>query len=290
MKTLASIAGIGLCISLAIALAQNQTPPPESADVPGRALIPAGDFWMGRVHFFLPDAVGILERDRQDDFPSHRVYIDAFYLDKYDVTNEDYAKFLAAKGGKKPWHWTGGRIAKGEERFPVVNVSWADAHDYCEWDGKRLPTEAEWEKAARGGLDKNQFVWGNVFAPGAEGEAGGRGRGARSAAAKPPANFHSTGEVQVGKYPPNRYGLFDMAGNVWQWVEDWYERNYYGISPIRNPKGPETGMYKVFRGGGWSDEEERNLMPSNRNYTDPVERSLTISFRCAKSAAVASEK
>ena len=286
MKRVVLSAAVCLGVSLAIALAQEQQSAPSYPEVPGMAVIPAGDFWMGRVHFFLPDGVGILERDRQDDFPAHKVYLDAFYIDKYDVTNEDYAKFLAAKGGTPPWHWKDGKVPKGQEKFPVVNVNWEEANAYCGWAGKRLPTEAEWEKAARGGLDRKQYVWGNVFAPSAEGEGGGGGRGGRGGrnAAKPPANFHSTGEVEVGKYPPNGYGLFDMAGNVWQWVNDWYERNYYSISPLKNPKGPENGMYKVFRGGGWSDEEERNLMPSNRNYTEPVERSLTISFRCAKSA------
>ena len=242
------------------------------------AQIPQGPFWMGRVHFFLVDAVGWFERDRQDDFPAHKVSLDTYWIDKYEVTNQDFEKFLNAKGdGKKPWHWPKGRIPQGEEKLPAYNVDWYQAQAYCGWLGKRLPTEAEWEKAARGGLDRKKFGWGDVVPAESEPTAG------RAAArAKLPANFNSTRAIEVGRFSPNGYGLFDMAGNVWEWTNDWYERNYYSISPLENPRGPEKGQYKVFRGGGWNDAEERNLMPSFRNYTDPLERSITIGFRCAK--------
>lgn len=246
------------------------------------SLIPAGDFWMGRTFFFLPDAIGYFERDRQDDFPAHRVFLDAFYIDEYEVTNEEFARFLAAKGGTKPWHWAHGEIPKGEEKFPVYNVDWFQADAYCGSAGKRLPTEAEWEKAARGGLDRNHYAWGNSLR-GEPASATPVANGKRPAA-KPPANTGSKGPVEVGKYPPNGYGLFDMIGNVWEWTNDWYERNYYSISPLKNPKGPEQGQVKVFRGAGWIDVDERNLMPSFRNYADPLERAPTIGFRCAKSS------
>jgi formylglycine-generating enzyme required for sulfatase activity len=251
-------------------------------DAPGMPLIPEGPFWMGRVHFFLVDAIGWFERDRQDDFPAHRVTLSAFYIDKYEVTNAEYLKFLDAKGGVKPWHWPGGKIPAGEDKLPAYNVDWNEANAYCGWLGKRLPTEAEWEKAARGGLDRKKFAWGD--ASGGAGESAvtqGSGRGAQRA--KPPANFNSKRAVEVGMFPPNGYGLFDMTGNVWEWTNDWYDRNYYSISPLKDPAGPKTGMYKVFRGGGWNDADERNLMPSFRNYTDPLEKSITIGFRCAKS-------
>ena len=254
-----------LCSSLFLVVASGQTPE--------MATIPEGNFWMGRTHFFLVDAVGWFERDRQDDFPAHRVFLDTFSIDKTEVTNEAYARYLDAKGGKAPWHWPHGKIPKDEEKFPVYNVDWNDAAGYCAWAGKRLPTEAEWGKAARGGLDRKKFTWGD-----GEESTGARG----SLRVKASANFSSTGAMEVGKYPPNGYGLFDMAGNVWEWTNDWYERNYYSISPLKNPKGPEKGMYKVFRGGGWNDADERNLMPSFRNYTDPLEKSITIGFRCAK--------
>jgi len=261
-----------------MAFAQDATPPAESA---GMSLIPAGDFWMGRTFFFLPDAIGYFERDRQDDFPAHRIYLSAFYIDQYEVTNEEFARFLAAKGGTRPWHWAHGEIPKGEEKFPVYNVDWYQADAYCGWAGKRLPTEAEWEKAARGGLERNRYAWGNSLTTGSV-EATPAANG-RRAAAKPPANVASKGPVEVGKYPPNGYGLFDMTGNVWEWTHDWYERNYYSISPLENPQGPEAGTVKVFRGAGWIDVDERNWMPSFRNYADPLERAPTIGFRCAAS-------
>jgi iron(II)-dependent oxidoreductase len=258
--------------------------PALAQEVPGMSRIPEGNFWMGRTHFFLVDAVGWFERDRQDDFPAHGVYLDVFYIDKYEVTNEEYFRFLEAKDGPKPWHWPKGKIPEGEEKVPVYNVNWFEASGYCGWVNKRLPTESEWEKAARGGLDRKKFAWGDTLAGAGDSageEAPAAGRGAR---ARPPANFNSKRAVEVGKYPPNGYGVYDMTGNVWEWTSDWYERNYYSISPLKNPPGPEQGTYKVFRGGGWNDSDERNLMPSFRNYTDPLERSITIGFRCAKSA------
>src|SRR5579862_7316656 len=150
------------------------------------ALIPQGPFWMGRVHFFLVDAIGWFERDRQDDFPAHRVTLNAFSIDKTEVTNEAFAKFVEAKGGAKPWHWPKGKIPEGEEKLPVYNVDWYQAEAYCGWLGKRLPTEAEWEKAARGGLDRKKYVWGDAFS---DEEAAGA-RGGRAPRGKPPANFN----------------------------------------------------------------------------------------------------
>jgi sulfatase modifying factor 1 len=258
MSQLSFIVLLGACGAFAQTNEQTQ---------PGMSLIPAGDFWMGRVHYFLPDALGWFERDRQDDFPAHRVYLDAFYIDRNEVTNQEYSRYLAAKDGAKPWHWPKGNVPTGQEKFPVYNVNWQEAAGYCAWASKRLPTEAEWEKAARGGLDRTEYGW--------KGQA-------KSAAGL--ANVDSKGSVEVGKSPANGYGLFDMIGNVWEWTNDWYSRDYYSISPLKNPKGPESGTYKVFRGAGWIDTDERVWMPSFRNYSDPVERAPSIGFRCAKSA------
>src|SRR5262249_31534240 len=124
------------------------------------ALIPAGEFWMGRVHAFYYDSISGVARDKMDDLPANKIYLDAFYIDKYEVTNADYARFIEAAKARPPWHWPEGNIPKGEERFPVSNVNWFEANSFCNWLGKRLPTEAEWEKASRGGLDRNRFSWG----------------------------------------------------------------------------------------------------------------------------------
>src|SRR5438445_4160183 len=145
-----------LCCVCAVLPAAAQTAAPESM-----VLIPAGKFWMGRTFAIFLDSGDLLARDKMDDRPANNVYVDAFYIDKYEVTNADYARFVQAKGARPPWHWPEGQIPKGEEKFPVANVNWYEATDYCKWSGKRLPTEAEWEKAARGGLDRNRYAWGD---------------------------------------------------------------------------------------------------------------------------------
>jgi formylglycine-generating enzyme required for sulfatase activity len=227
----------------------------------GMVLIPAGEFWMGRTHTASLEQAIILERDRRDDQPAHKISIDAFYLDTHEVTNTDYARFVSATDAAKPWHWPKGIVAKDEERWPVTNVNWAEADAYCRWAGKRLPTEAEWERAARGGLDRKRYPWG---------DEGGRGRAHTGSA---------NGPTTVGSFAANAYGLFDMAGNVWEWTSDWYERDYYAVSVDKNPTGPATGSYRVIRGGGWTEGAQ---MASFRNYADPEMRTLIIGFRCAK--------
>src|SRR5712691_378187 len=128
----------------------------------GMALIPAGEFWMGRTHYFLIDEVGWLERDRRDDTPAHKIRLDAFSMDKYEVTNEEYARFAESAAKPKLWYWPGGKVAKADERLPVHDVTWYEADAYCKSVGKRLPTEAEWERAVRGGLDRQKFAWGDA--------------------------------------------------------------------------------------------------------------------------------
>ena len=216
---------------------------------------------MGRTHTTSLEQAIILERDRRDDQPAHKVYIDAFYLDTHEVTNAGYEKFVTATSAAKPWHWPKGVPAKGEESWPVANVNWSEADAYCRWAGKRLPTEAEWERAARGGLDRKRYPWGDEAARG------------RAQTGSP------NGPTTVGSFPANAYGLFDMAGNVWEWTADWYERDYYAVSGDNNPAGPSTGSYRVIRGGGWSEGVQ---MAAFRNYADPEMRTLIIGFRCAK--------
>jgi iron(II)-dependent oxidoreductase len=249
-------------------------------------LAPAGEFWMGRQHMWLIDELGMHLRLRLDDTPAHLTYLDDYTIDKYEVTNEKYARFVEATKYRTPFHWVGGKVPQGKEQFPVYNVSWDDAVAYCKWAGKRLPTEAEWEKAARGGSDKTtMYPWGDSLNPG-----GGRGgRGAAPAAGTPappgkPAHFgFPNGPTKVGSYPPNGYGIYDVLGNVAEWTADWYNRTYYSVTPDKNPSGPDKGMYRVFRGSSWSDSDERMLAIHYRNYTNADLRTNVIGIRCAQS-------
>ena len=255
-------------LSLFVLLLSAQTAPEEMVRVP------AGDFWMGRQHMWLLDELGMHLRLRLDDTPAHLTYLDDYQIDKYEVSNEKYAKFVDAAKHRKPFHWVGGKLPQGQEQYPVYNVSWDDAAAYCKWAGKRLPTEAEWEKAARGGSDKaTMYPWGDSLNPG-----GGRG----AQAAKPAHFGFPNGPTKVGSYPANGYGLFDMLGNVAEWTADWYNRTYYSVSPDKNPPGPETGMYRVFRGSSWSDTDERMLATHYRNYTNAELRTDVLGFRCVK--------
>ena len=188
-------------------------------------LIPAGEFEMG------------------EGKEAHKVYLDAFYVDRYPVTNAEYQKFVAATKHAIPEHWSNGRIPTGKENHPVVSVTWQDAVVYARWAGARLPTEAEWEKAASwddAKKEKRGYPWSNEF----------------------DANKCNTSESRigdttpVGKYSPQGdsfYGVSDMAGNVWEWCADWYDETYYKNSPERNPQGPDSGQLRVLRGGSFLD-------------------------------------
>jgi len=235
---------------------------------------------MGRMNLWMPDELSWVERDRLDDRPVHLVGVDAFYMDKFEVTNEAYARFIEATKRPAPHHWRGGKPSEPQLKMPVYNVNYEEAEDYCKWAGKRLPTEAEWERAARGNREKTLYPWGDELAA--------RGRGAApagqaSTGPQKPAHYgFPNGPATVGSYPPNGFGLHDMVGNVWEWVADWYERNYYSRSPEENPQGPATGVYRVVRGSSWSDNDERMLGVHYRNYVEPDVRTPTIGFRCAK--------
>ena len=226
-------------------------------------LIPAGEFQMGS-NWGLPS-----------EDPVHSAYIDAFYMDKYEVTNAQYRRFIKETGHKEPegWYLVNTDLHKGyisgelhnglkplsDERFngdnqPVVCVNWEDAKAYAEWAGKRLPTASEWEKAARGGLVGKEYVWGDDPIP-----PKGAGNLADMSARKVFLRMdffvgYDDGysyTAPVGSFKPNGYGLYDMAGNVNEWCADWYDSNYYAKSPKENPKGPETGENRVVRGGAW---------------------------------------
>jgi formylglycine-generating enzyme required for sulfatase activity len=225
---------------------------------PTMVLVPAGEFTMG-------SPTGDV-----DERPPHQVYLDSFLIDKHEVTVGQYAEFLQQAGGNAPSDWKTMNQLSHKKR-PVSNVDWADAAAYCKWAGKRLPTEAEWEKAARG-TDGRLYPWGNEPPTSRHANYGQSGSINNGALAP-------VGSFEEGKSP---YGVYDMAGNVWEWVSDWYDNDYYKNSPSQNPTGPSTGGYKVIRGGSWNSNQ-RNLRSADRYSDPPSFRSLYFpGFRCAK--------
>ncbi len=236
-------------------------------------LVPAGLFPMG-----VPKG----DRDGgRDEYPRHEVVLDHYYIDKYEVTHGRYAEFVKATGHRTPENpkypkrtlWSDHLSDSLSER-PVINVDWQDSEAYCRWAGKRLPTEAEWEKAARGTEDR-RFPWGNVEPTDKHLNFNQKWKGEKT--------LMPVGSYEAGKSP---FGAYDMAGNVWEWVADWYDPLYYEKSPGTNPKGPDTGTYKVLRSSGWSVETPLVRL-FTRVKSDPKNRNDSTGFRCAKDAAEA---
>ena len=231
----------------------------------GMVAIPAGEFTRGRT-FSWPDYdVKWFPNPAKDDTPARRLYLDEFSIERTEATNEQYAAFLKQTQRRAPYHWKGGQIPEGKQQFPVVNVSWEDASAYCAWEGKRLPTEAEWEKAARGPSEGKMYPWGD-----------------RDPTPKDARYNRLDGPGPVCASPANEWGLCDTIGNVWEWCADWYARTYYEAAPDRNPQGPPDGQYRVLRGGSWFDVPKLFLTTSYRSWARQKERSPTIGFRCAK--------
>jgi len=237
----------------------NEPPPPKvramGKDQAEMVFIEAGEFTMG---------VG---RGDPAEGPAHSVYLDAYWIDRYEVTNAQYMKFMEETRHAPPSSWGSPKLNEADQ--PVVGVSWEDAAAYAKWAGKRLPTEAEWEKAARGGgrLGETQvYPWGSRWdekkANTAEALAG-RTLGART--------------LPEGASP---FGVFHMAGNAAEWVADWYDPEYYAKSPKENPKGPEQGKWKVVRGGGWWCKSD-HCQVTDRRKEAPTTRTSSIGFRCA---------
>jgi formylglycine-generating enzyme required for sulfatase activity len=229
--------------------------------------VPAGEFWMG--------SSPVQEYDEYNEQPEHRVYLDEYWMGKYPVTNRQYRAFIQAARRQAPEGWKRGDFPTGKEKHPVVNVSWEDAFEFCRWAAQvsgqrlRLPTEAEWEKAASG-TDGRLYPWGD------EGPDAGR------------CNFdeHDGDTTPVGKYSPqgdSPYGCADMAGNVWEWVNDWYDETYYQVSPSRNPPGPPMREAKVQRGGSWYFGRDA-VRATARYRSNPDERYDSFGFRCALTA------
>ena len=322
----------------------------KAAPVPapqGMAWIPGGEFSMGAQDPPGGEADAVGMQATTDSRPIHRVYVDAFWMDKTDVTNAEFAKFVAAThyvtvAERKPkaedfpdappenlvagsvvfsppdhpvqlndhyqwWSYVHGAnwrhpqgadsSIQGKMDYPVVQVAYEDAAAYAKWAGKRIPTEAEWEFAARGGLTGKPFVWGDAFRPQGKWMANTyQGQFPM----KDTGEDHYIGVTSVARFPANGYGLFDMAGNVWQWTSDWYRADYYqqlvtagGVA--RNPKGPDTPYdptepterKKTHRGGSFlcTDQYCSRYMVGTRGKGEVSTGTNHLGFRCVKDAS-----
>jgi formylglycine-generating enzyme len=256
---------------------------------PNLARIPAGDFLMGA-----SDA-------EADQRPVHRVTVGEFFMGRFPVTNDEYDRFVRATGHRAPsiddlpaiasgpleavfrdlaapYVWRDGRPPPGHANHPVVLVRYDDAVAYCAWSSEatrrivRLPTEAEWEKAARGGAEGQRYPWGDEFDP------------ARCSYLSDASAKRQRGTRPTGTYPPNAYGICDMIGNVWEWVSDWYDAGYYGQEQQRDPGGPPTGTLRVVRGGSWVTDDIAMLRLSYRHKVPPDTYAYSVGFRIACSA------
>jgi sulfatase modifying factor 1 len=328
-------------------------PPITSSDAPiGMVWIPGGEFSMGVQHS--PDMNEVGMQATRDSQPIHRVYVDGFWIDKTDVTNEQFANFVKATGyvtiaerapraedfpGAQPGNLVAGSVVfsstdhavsltdhlewwsyvKGANwrhplgpqsniqrkgKYPVVHIAYEDAVAYTEWAGKRLPTEAEWEFAARGGLSGKPFVWGDEFRPNGKWMANTyQGQFPVKNTNKGDDGF--IGIAPVAQYPPNGYGLYDMAGNVWQWVSDWYRPDYYaqlaGAATVtRNPRGPAssfdpsepTERKKVQRGGSFlcTDQYCSRYIVGTRGKGEVSTGTNHVGFRCVKDGEVSNRQ
>lgn len=227
----------------------NSLPIPDLR-VPEMASIPEGWFSMGS------------ETGQDNERPVHRVWVDGFQLAAVQVTNTDYGRFLAETGAPPPAFWNDANFNHPEQ--PVAGVSWFEAVKYCEWlshvTGRRfrLPTEAEWERATRGGVEGKLYPWGD----------------------EPPQSLPDydrrwkSGPEPVGRYAPSPFGLYDAAENVHEWCADWFDPGYYAIAPERNPGGPESGTRRASRGGSWRHHIKvarcaaRSSIPPEFQYAD----------------------
>ena len=227
--------------------------------------VPAGKFWMGSDDSD-PDA-------EANEKPQHEVYLDAFWIDRTEVTNGQY-QLCVADGACSPPAWSKSYTRDSYygdtefDNYPVIYVNWSQAEAYCTWSGKRLPTEAEWEKAARG-TDGRIYPWGEEI---------DRNR----------ANYLGGDTTEVGSYPAgtSSYGALDMAGNVWEWVADWYSSGYYASSPDSNPQGPGSGEGRVVRGGSWYYYQGQARAAYRYYFVEPSHAFYyLVGFRCARSGS-----
>ena len=224
---------------------------PEDAVV----LIAAGEFTMGK------NTTG-----PSDWQPEHKIKINSFYMDKNEITNQQYHDFCIATNNPLPQFWGIREFRSGTEfpDYPVVGVSYFEADKYARWSGKRLPSEAEWEYAARGGMIGKNFPFGDQID-----------------STKVNYGRKNKGILKVGSFPPNGYGLYDITGNVWEWTSDFYSADYYAVSTVENHKGPERGRFKVIRGGSWHSGA-MCVQTYYRNGLSPSWVDFAVGFRCVK--------
>jgi formylglycine-generating enzyme required for sulfatase activity len=325
----------------------NPNKPPGPAPE-GMVWIPGGEFYMGIAKEQLPRGLPAAHHFR-DAWPVHKVYVDGFWMDRTEVTNEQFAQFVKATGHvthaeRKPdprdfpgvpadkvpkepfsvvfvmpkgqdkeleplswWKVVPGACWKhpegpgsdltGRGKHPVVHVAWEDAAAYAKWAGKRLPTEAEWEFAARGGLDRKLYAWGDEQKPGGKWQCN-VWQGTFPTTNTAEDGF--AGLAPVASFPANGYGLHDMAGNAWEWCADFYRADYYEDSPARNPRGPATShdpfdpgiVKRVVRGGSFlcADNYCMRYLPGARNKAEPTSTASHTGFRCVMELTQAGKK
>ena len=266
-----------------------QLPTPTPIPPPAAALV--GETWLHPIDemrlVFVPEGLFIMGAragtpdSDETEFPQRTVLVNAFWIDQTEVTNGMYALCVLEGGCTLPaLNYTLTRPEYYEDlsfaEYPVVHVTWEQANAYCTWAGRRLPTEAEWEKAARG-TDGRTYPWGEDAPTCDHLRFGDPGPGLPSCE----NDTARTGQFEMGISP---YGALDMSGNVWEWTADWYAADAYRMDTDENPKGPETGETKVLRGGAFNDGAG-TVRTANRHQTAPDNPSYTIGFRCAISAS-----
>ena len=263
-----SSAGMACLVSLALSwhltpFLAMASPTNDGMDTVPMIVIPSGTFLMGNQE----------SKGRADEQPQRSVFLDAFAIDEVEVSNSRYMVFVQATGHRNPPHpYETGLLtsAAGIEQLPVVQVTWYDAKAYCAWAKKRLPTEAEWEKAARG-TDGRRFPWGNEDPTPTRANFDREWDGDKTLA--------PVGALPEGASP---YGVKDMAGNAREWVQDWYDQNYYKQAPLQNPQGPDRGVVRSIRGGSWHSPLHDITMAARGRGGFALQTHGT-GFRCARS-------
>jgi formylglycine-generating enzyme required for sulfatase activity len=292
-KGLASRLGM-LCLVIMLL-----SPAPGSAAQPAVDMIyvEAGTFSMGSTTAEFNEAVRLCQQAKvedcagyfEDELPAHQVYTDAFYIDMYEVTNADYAACVAAGVCDPPYDFSAYGYPSyytnlAFSNFPVIHVTWFDAVDYCTWRGKRLPPEAEWEKAARWNpLTGTVTVW--PWGSSIDGTRLNLCDESCDFSGRYPVDDGYANIAPVGSYPngASHVGAYDMAGNVWEWVADYYDADYYAYSPLNNPTGPTTGTSRIRRGGAYNNPAAFTRS-ANRKDEDPYTHDSQLGIRCALSA------